>query len=648
MKPSLLRTLACALVVAAAAGCADRNPVTGDLPTGPAPDPHATRFECRANVTERTLECAAPTPAGGRGNLLVGGQDVYVKLRSSNVVFSAGVLSADLSVQNLLGQPMGTTDGTTPVSTGVRIFFYTGPTTTGGTGSVTVQNPDGIGVFTAAGQPFFQYGGILGPGATSATKPWRFQLDPGVTTFSFSVFVSAPMPLESGWVDLYEPNPVLAPGQAVELSPLVYTGVGTLLENAPVTFASSNDAVATVSADGVVTGVALGTATITATSGPRTGTTLVTVADVDASVPTVTSFTITPGPVNAGDSVTFSVTAADAGAGVALFTANVRAPFVNTIFRPSATCLARDPSSGTRASGTFTCRAAIPPGVAPGTWSVTSIFVSDVRGNTRSLNAAALAAAGFPNSFPVANPAPDTSGPVLTGFTVVSTAITAPDSVTVTVTATDAGTGIASVTPSFTEPLPAPISNRSFSCSTTTPVTGTASSGTFTCKIGFPPGIRPGAWWGQVRLQDLAGNNTFANTFVYPYSSLGYVNVTSAVRDTTPPTLRGVSMPATAAPGDSVTVTLGTADAGTGVAGAKVFFRSQEYYQSRICEQSALVAGTAAFGTLQCRFGLPAASGTGTWTMVEIELVDVTGNTRYVLTGELQALGYPSTIVVTP
>jgi hypothetical protein len=50
----------------------------------------------------------------------------------------------------------------------------------------------------------------------------------------------------------------------------------------------------------------------------------------------------------------------------------------------------------------------------------------------------------------------------------------------------------------------------------------------------------------------------------------------------------------------------------------------------------------------QCTFALPAAAGTGTWTLVEVDVVDRTGNVRTAPNGELQALGYPTTLGVTP
>ncbi|MBV9110015.1 MAG: Ig-like domain-containing protein, partial [Gemmatimonadetes bacterium] len=299
------------LVMAGAAACADRDTLTS-VHTAPEPSaPVSAQFRCDADVRAGTLACA-PATAGARGDLLVGGQNVFVKVRSSNVTSSGGQFAFDVSLQNLLAQPMGTTDGITPAPTGTRIFFVSGPTTTGGTGSTAVQNPDGVGAFTTAGQPYYTYSGIIAPGATSAGKHWILGVDPGVTAFSFLLLVSAPMPKESGWISISEPNQTVGPGSTTSLTATVHTATGTVLDGQTVDWASSNSAVATVDAGGTVTGVAPGTATITATSGLRGGTTTVTVAAVDNTPPALTGFSVSPSSVNAGDSVAFTATVTDA------------------------------------------------------------------------------------------------------------------------------------------------------------------------------------------------------------------------------------------------------------------------------------------------------------------------------------------------
>jgi hypothetical protein len=183
-RRSALFAAACGLLAA----CADGTPL--ESRPGTAPPPSAQRFECTAYVHEQRVTCTTARPAGLRG-AFIGGQGQYVTLASSNVVFNAGTrtLSTDVTVQNLLSIAMGTLDGVNADPAGVRVFFYQGPTVTVGTGNVTVQNPDGVGTFTASNQPYFQYAG-LAPGQTSAAKSWQFHLDADADQFTFSVFVA--------------------------------------------------------------------------------------------------------------------------------------------------------------------------------------------------------------------------------------------------------------------------------------------------------------------------------------------------------------------------------------------------------------------------------------------------------------------------
>ena len=68
-----------------------------------------------------------------------------------------------------------------------------------------------------------------------------------------------------------------AVGDTVQLSAKVADQNGDDIADAKVTWASSDDKVATVSASGLATAVAAGTATVTATSGSAKGTATITV-----------------------------------------------------------------------------------------------------------------------------------------------------------------------------------------------------------------------------------------------------------------------------------------------------------------------------------------------------------------------------------
>lgn len=184
-------------------GACDRGLTTApELADSPSDAPAgAVLLQCQADVRAGTVQCdaAAPPPsaAGFHAARVIGGQDRYVRLSSAGTAYDGGteIFSSTVRVQNLTRHYLGTTDGTT--MQGVQIFFHAGPAVTSGTGSVTVRNPDGTGVFTASGQPYFQYDAILAPMEMSAGRLWEFDVQSTVNTFAFVVYVSAPMVDES-------------------------------------------------------------------------------------------------------------------------------------------------------------------------------------------------------------------------------------------------------------------------------------------------------------------------------------------------------------------------------------------------------------------------------------------------------------------
>lgn len=183
------------------------------LPSGPAPDaaaPPATyraELRCTAEVAQPRLTCDGDA-AGGAGpsrSLIVGGQHVYVRLASSNAGYnpSDSTFQVEVSVENLMAQVFGSPDEETV--TGLRVFFESGPTAVPGPGSVTVDNEDGQAIFIAAPAPYFEYDEMLYTGEISATRPWRFKMDPEVGRFVFTVYVQGQLPHEES-VLLFRPQ----------------------------------------------------------------------------------------------------------------------------------------------------------------------------------------------------------------------------------------------------------------------------------------------------------------------------------------------------------------------------------------------------------------------------------------------------------
>jgi WD40 repeat protein len=149
--------------------------------------------QCSANVRAGTVQCGQPGGAGGiLGDRVLGGQNVFLRLASSNVAYDAGTqtFAADITVQNLLVQKMGT-DGATV--SGIRVFFHGPPTATSGKGTVVVDNADGEGLFTGSSQPYFEYPGTLSYQQVSAPRRWRWSVPATVGTFSFTLYVSTPL-----------------------------------------------------------------------------------------------------------------------------------------------------------------------------------------------------------------------------------------------------------------------------------------------------------------------------------------------------------------------------------------------------------------------------------------------------------------------
>jgi hypothetical protein len=199
MNRSILARCALAALPLALAACDARNPASSSAdPLPPAAAPaNAVTLACTASVAAGSIRCDAPPSTGVRTTLTLGGQGTYVKLASANVSYDGTqTFKADVTVQNLLSEALGTPDGTTV--TGVKVFFLTGPTPTGGTGSVDVQNPTGYGAFTTAGQPYFLYNQVLLPRGTSQPLTWKFDVPNTVSGFTFTVAVSAQAPAESG------------------------------------------------------------------------------------------------------------------------------------------------------------------------------------------------------------------------------------------------------------------------------------------------------------------------------------------------------------------------------------------------------------------------------------------------------------------
>ena len=197
------------------AACTDRTPTDANAGGAEASRPLAA-VACEVDMRAGTMECGAGTAAagssssgasrtgsatGGRPSLdviTVGGQESYIRVATAGPQTRTDngdgtvTWTGPVTVSNLMSQPIGTPNGTT--ATGVRVFFSQQPVVTNGTGTVEVVGNDGVGTFTASGQPYYQYSQIIEPGTTSAPDTWGFRMPATVDRFAFQVLVRAEVP----------------------------------------------------------------------------------------------------------------------------------------------------------------------------------------------------------------------------------------------------------------------------------------------------------------------------------------------------------------------------------------------------------------------------------------------------------------------
>jgi hypothetical protein len=172
------------------AACADQQPVAVREQVAVQPATVLQAFDCTASIADGLSCRPAGAGAGGASRAIIDGQNVYIRLASSNAGYDAGTqtFSVDVTVQNLMNEAMGTPDGVTPDPDGIQVF-YMNDIVARGTGQVTVANADGVGFFTAANQPYHRYTEVLDKDEVSGSRPWMFNMPATVTGFSFKVMI---------------------------------------------------------------------------------------------------------------------------------------------------------------------------------------------------------------------------------------------------------------------------------------------------------------------------------------------------------------------------------------------------------------------------------------------------------------------------
>ena len=154
----------------------------------------AIPFNCVGSTVSRTVRCepdSDPGSGAGLASVVIGNQGTHLQVTSSNVSYNVGteIFQFDVTVQNLMNEAIGTPDGVVPDGDGIRVFIKRA-VATGGSGTITAANEDGMAAFTASNQEYFQYSEILDKDEVSSAKTWQLAVPSTVTTFGIKVLIS--------------------------------------------------------------------------------------------------------------------------------------------------------------------------------------------------------------------------------------------------------------------------------------------------------------------------------------------------------------------------------------------------------------------------------------------------------------------------
>jgi len=154
-------------------------------------------------------------------------------------------------------------------------------------------------------------GVVTGVGAGSATITATCAGKSG--TSAITVTAAPPPPPVVTTVTVSPPSASIVAGNTTTLQATVKDANGNVMTGQSIAWSTSNANVATVSSTGVVTGVAAGSATITATCAGKSGTSAITVAAAPPPPPVVTTVTVAPptASIVVGATVTLTATVKD-------------------------------------------------------------------------------------------------------------------------------------------------------------------------------------------------------------------------------------------------------------------------------------------------------------------------------------------------
>ncbi|HEY2067459.1 MAG TPA: Ig-like domain-containing protein [Gemmatimonadaceae bacterium] len=389
------------------------------------------------------------------------------------------------------------------------------------------------------------------------------------------------------------PSPtIVLINQTAQLTAALHDAAGATITGRTVTWSSSNDAIASVSATGLVTGKTAGTVTISAVAEGKTGSSTVTVRSPVASV-TVSPTTLALG---SGKSSTLTATVKDASGTI--------------LTDRTVTWSSSDPSKATVGSATGVVTA-----VSAGTTTVTATSEGQTGQSTITVTDLTPPSVASLSASPA-------SINVSSGAQVVTFSANVLDA---------GGSGVSRVDFALNAPQ-GTANNPVYACSAMSLSSGTSSNGVWTCPMTIPAGSAPGTWTVSVVAIDAVLNRRSLSSANLASSGLqSTIAVANSNPDNTPPApvggLNGIppQVDVTTQPA-TMTVSVRLTDAGAGVAHFDLALVAPDGKTSVGCSAAAPITGTTADGTWQCAVTIPQGAQAGNWSIL-IRAIDAVFNT---------------------
>jgi hypothetical protein len=313
--------------------------------------------------------------------------------------------------------------------------------------------------------------------------------------------------------------------------------------------------------------------------------------------------------------------------------------------------------SGTATDGVYRSTATISWHAEPGHWTASAVLV-DISGNTRSLTAGDLAAAGFPSGVDQTG-AGDTTAPQLVALGIApSTVDTSLQSATLTVSVhvvddlsgVSDGVGTAASQVVLRGPSGAHHARATLSVDHRT--AGDALDATFVVALTLPRWSEQGVWTVEsVTLVDQVGNRQILTAPGVTFTQTG-------IGDTSAPQIRSFSMSTTNADVRTTSASIvlrsrivddlsGAADGLTGSATSVVFASPSGRQRLTVAFGAAQrVAGDGLDGNYSMTATVAAHAEPGVWTMTDAWPTDQAGNVGHLTPTDWAAKGYAGSFTV--